>query len=250
MWRLSAGSVALDRDEMLRYLGHQGQAIDPALATRIDAAAADAVAAAAPAGAWSVFPISVAPANPTAANRIVLEGTALELTGRDIYRHLKDARYAAVLTCTLGMRAEQRLRVLSSQSPLEGAVFDAACSALVESTADALNHEIERAAAAAGLSCNWRFSPGYGDLPLDVQPTVLAALNATRLCGISTTPTNLLMPTKSITAFIGLFEGTPHAADTVRSCTGCRVAAGCAFRTRGIRCWQPARPAHAPKGLA
>ena len=155
---------------------------------------------------------------PVAAGHIALEGTALALTGRDIFRHLKDARYVAVLAVTLGMASEQRLRVLSSQNPLEGAVFDAACSALVESAADALNCEIEAAAQAAGLSCNTRFSPGYGDLPLAVQPTVLATLNATRLCGITATPTNLLMPTKSITAFVGLFEGDPHSSDAVRSC--------------------------------
>ena len=135
------------------------------------------------------------------------------------------------------MASEQRLRVLSSQNPLEGAVFDAACSALVESAADALNCEIESAAQAAGLSCNARFSPGYGDLPLAVQPTVLATLNATRLCGITATPTNLLMPTKSITAFIGLFEGDPHSSDAVSSCAGCRVVSGCPFRARGTRCW-------------
>lgn len=250
-WRMDVGSLELDRSEMLRYLGHHGQDIDPALAARIDAAADEAVATAAPAGAWSVFPIEMTPRNPvsegqmTPKNRvsgshIVLGGTALELTGRDIYRHLKDARYAAVLTVTLGMRAERRLRVLSTQNPLEGTVFDAACSALVESAADALDREIEDAAETVGLSCNWRFSPGYGDLPLDVQPTVLAALNATRLCGITATPTNLLMPTKSITAFIGLFEGAPRAADTVRSCAGCRVAAGCSFRARGTHCWQDA----------
>lgn len=244
-WQMDAGTLELDRSEMLRYLGHHGQEIDPALAARIDAAASEAVTTAAPAGVWSVFPVEVAQGdvvrrNPASANHVALRGTALGLTGRDIYRHLKDARYAAVLTVTLGMRAERRLRVLSTQSPLEGAVFDAACSALVESAADALNHEIEDAAAAAGLSCNWRFSPGYGDLPLDVQPSVLAALNATRLCGITTTPTSLLMPTKSITAFIGLFEGEPRAADTVRSCAGCRVATGCGFRAHGLRCWQAA----------
>lgn len=274
VWRPGAKTMPLDRDEMLCYLGYHGQKIEPELAERIDAVAADAVTRIAPAGIWAVFPRGTAydtpvkrkhpvpanqkvkcehpvpanqkvkrghpvPANqtPVAAGHITLEGTALALTGRDIFRHLKDARYVAVLAVTLGMASEQRLRVLSSQNPLEGAVFDAACSALVESAADALNCEIESAAQAAGLSCNARFSPGYGDLPLAVQPTVLATLNATRLCGITATPANLLMPTKSITAFIGLFEGDPHSSDAVRSCAGCRVASGCPFRARGTRCW-------------
>ena len=274
VWRPGAKTVPLDRAEMLRYLGYHGQKIEPELAERIDAVTADAVTRTAPAGVWAVFPRGTAydtpvkrehpvsadqkvkrehpvsadqkvkrehpvsaDQTPVAAGHIALEGTALALTGRDIFRHLKDARYVAVLAVTLGMASEQRLRVLSSQNPLEGAVFDAACSALVESATDALNCEIEAAAQAAGLSSNARFSPGYGNLPLAVQPTVLATLNATRLCGITATPTNLLMPTKSITAFIGLFEGDPHSSDAVRSCAGCRVALGCPFRARGTRCW-------------
>lgn len=241
LWRADAGNIELDRDEMMRYLGYRGQAIDAELARRIDGVVEGLGEFAAPAGVWAVFPVAREGGRGARAGSgrpcIRLEGTALELTGRSIWRHLKDARYAAVLACTLGMQAEQRLRVLSSQSPLEGAVFDAACSAFVEATANALNRDIAAAAAAAGLSCNWRFSPGYGDLPLTGQPTLLAALNASRLCGITATPTDLLMPTKSITALIGLFDGAVSAADTVRSCAGCRVASGCSFRAGGTHCW-------------
>lgn len=56
---------------------------------------------------------------------IHLVGTNVELRGRDIYRHLKDARFAALMACTLGMDAERRLRTTGAQHPLEGAVLDA-----------------------------------------------------------------------------------------------------------------------------
>ena len=129
VWRPGAKTVPLDRDEMLRYLGYHGQKIEPELAERIDAVAADAVTRTAPAGIWAVFPRGMAydtpvkrehpvSANqtPVAAGHITLEGTALALTGRDIFRHLKDARYVAVLAVTLGMASEQLLRVLSSRT--------------------------------------------------------------------------------------------------------------------------------------
>ena len=123
-------------------------------------------------------------------------------------------------------------------------MLDAAASAAVEAAADALNAEVEHRAAAANLLCTWRFSPGYGDLPLDAQPGLLAALNATRLCGITATPTNLLMPTKSVTALVGLFpqaadaDGRNQAGQTARpdarpACATCRFASGCSLRAPG-----------------
>ncbi len=64
-----------------------------------------------------------------------------------------------------------------------------------------------------GSAGNWRFSPGYGDCPLSAQRSIVnSVLNATRLIGLTVTPTSLLIPTKSVTAVIGLFDGEVHDA--------------------------------------
>lgn len=234
LWRAAQGSLAVDRSEMLRYLGYRGQTVEPELAARIDAMAAELERTAEPSGAWALFPVDAAGVDEAGTPCIRLTGSSLALTGRDIFHHLKDASYAAVLAGTLGMGSERRLRQLGMQHPLDGALYDAACSSLVEVAVDALEDEIRRVAAGAGLSTNQRFSPGYGDMPLDVQPAVLAALNAARLCGISTTPAKLLMPTKSVTAFIGLFEGEPPRRGERPKCASCSMRATCPLRTEAV----------------
>ena len=45
-----------------------------------------------------------------------------------------------------------------------------------------------------------RRSPGYGDLPLALSRTILAELDAPRKIGVSITDSNLLVPSKSVTA--------------------------------------------------
>ena len=45
-----------------------------------------------------------------------------------------------------------------------------------------------------------RRSPGYGDLPLSLSRTILDALDAPRRIGVSITDSNLLVPSKSVTA--------------------------------------------------
>ena len=51
-----------------------------------------------------------------------------------------------------------------------------------------------------------RFSPGYGDLPLEVQRTLFSLLEPMRHIGLSLTDSLLMSPTKSVTAFVGLTE--------------------------------------------
>lgn len=246
-WRADAGSLRLERAEVLRYLGYSGQELEAELIERIDAAIEEARRNLAPRGTGAFFGIEALGADDDGNPCIRLADTTVVLTGRDIYRHLKDAHAAAVFAVTLGMESERHLRVLSSQQPLDATLYDAACSALVEEAAEALDRKLKHDAAAYGLAGNWRFSCGYGDLPLDAQRSLLDALDARRSLGITLAPSNLMIPSKSITAVFGLFP-TPNgereagmgilpAADAVRSCRGCRVAAGCSFRSRRTTCW-------------
>ena len=227
----------IDRAEVLRYLGYTGQEIEPELSERIEGVIAGLERSIAPRGVRQVFAVNATGLDADGLPCIRLAGTAVELTGRDIFRHLKDASYCALLACTLGMDAERELRTLGSQQPLESAVYDAACSAYVEAAVEEMDAGVKAQASEFGLKGNWRFSCGYGDCPLDVQPTILAALNATRLIGLTVTTSNLMLPSKSVTAMIGLFEGEPRSASSVRDCRYCRVRQSCAFRRRGTTCY-------------
>lgn len=229
----------VDRAEMLRYLGYRGQDISPDLQRRIELVVEELELTVRPRGVRRVFAVDATGTDEAGEPCIRLTGSSVQLRGRDVYLHLKDASCAALFCCTLGMACERRLRTLASQQPLEGTVFDAACSAYVEAAVEQMDAQVKAQAKELGLSGNWRFSPGYGDCPLDAQPQIVAALNATRLLGLSTTATKLLMPTKSVTAVIGLFKGEVHDANTRPSCKICRLSESCRFRAAGTTCYQP-----------
>ena len=238
LWRVDPTCrPRVDRSEMLHYLGYSGQDIETDLARRIELVVERLELDVEPRGVRRVFGVDATGTDAAGEPCIRLVGTPIELRGRDIYRHLKDALLCAVLACTLGMETERRLRTASSQQPLEGTLLDAACSAYVEAAVEQMDRQTKRDAAAFGLTGNWRFSPGYGDCPLDAQPHILSALNATRLIGLTVTPTNLLMPTKSVTAVIGLFDGEVHDAGTRPTCNICRQRAHCRFRAAGTTCY-------------
>lgn len=227
----------VDRAEMLRYLGYGGQKIELDLERRIERCVEELELSIDPKGVYRTFRVDATGTDSAGMPCIRFEGSEIVLTGRDIYRHLKDATFCTVLACTLGMSCERKLRTLASQQALDAALFDAACSSYVEAAVEQMDRDVRAQAAELGLNANWRFSPGYGDCPLSAQPSILAALNASRLLGLTTTATNLLMPTKSVTAFIGLFDGPVHDADTRPTCNICRLRPTCAFRARGETCY-------------
>lgn len=205
------------RREMLRYLGYRGQAIASDLETRISEVAARCEEIARPMAVWRTFPPE-----------------AVRLPGNDIVRHLDGAIEVVLMAVTLGHGVDRELRRLSLTDPLEQVIFDAAATAAVERLADKTEAEIRTEAAERGLFCSWRFSPGYGDLPLDVQPDVLARLNAARFLGITCTPSHLMVPTKSVTAVVGVHaipqEGVADACDV------CNLSAGCERAWTESRC--------------
>ena len=222
---------SVDKEEVLRYLGYAGQEYSPSLDGRIDAAIGHALAISEPKGVMRPFEVERIDEgeNPC----VHLKGTALKLPGHDIAEHLAGAQATAVFAVTLGMSTERELRRLSLTDHLEQILFDAASVALVERAADAAEAEAVKWAAGQGLFCTWRYSPGYGDLPLEIQGAFLDLLDAPKRIGVCVSTSLLLVPTKSVTAIIGLGE---HIEKKNRkTCEICTLRGNCSFRACGTK---------------
>lgn len=224
---------SVDRSEVLRYLGYAGQTLSDELDARIDAGMARCLEVGRPRGCVRVFEV--------AGHEVVggvpvlrLAGCALELRGRSIAEHLDGAVAVGVLAVTVGLGVDAELRRLSLTDPVAQVVVDAAGSALVERAADAAEARVVAEAVSRELFCGSRFSPGYGDLPLETQPTLLATLDAQRRLGITLSSDLLMTPTKSVTAVVGLFEES--RAGTRVSCADCPCRDFCLLVRAGRTC--------------
>ena len=51
-----------------------------------------------------------------------------------------------------------------------------------------------------------RFSPGYGDLPLDIQRSVFRFLEPEIKIGLTLSESLIMCPSKSVTAFVGILD--------------------------------------------
>ena len=121
-------------------------------------------------------------------------------------RHLEGCRDVYLLCGTQGAGFDAFLRRASVDSGVDALIVQAIGAAAVEKSVDGCEDEI-RAELAPGESLAPRYSPGYGDFPLAANRVILERLDAPRRVGVSLTETLLLVPSKTVTAVIGVRVG-------------------------------------------
>lgn len=146
---------------------------------------------------------------------------------RSLERNLRGCSEVIIFAATIGSRVDMLLRRYSLTEPSRGVVMQAASAAFIESWCDQINDHLKETARKNGLYLRPRFSPGYGDFPLENQKDIFQALQAEKRAGIVLTDSLLMLPSKSVTAVIG-------AGQEDLSCVreGCEVCtkADCLYR--------------------
>ena len=150
--------------------------------------------------------------------------------GNDVKNHLNGCEKAVLICATLGAGVDALLRTCGHRSAADLVMAQAVSTALVETYCDECEQKMLQEPAVCGETLRMRFSPGYGDLPLETQRPLLAALDAARRAGITLSETMLMMPSKSVSAIIGVGPGAGRTAP--RDCRRCGKA-DCAFRAEG-----------------
>ena len=74
-----------------------------------------------------------------------------------------------------------------------------------EALCDSFTGLMESKYSETGFKLKPRFSPGYGDLPLEMQVEILKILDAQKIMGLYLNDSYLITPSKTVTAIIGLY---------------------------------------------
>ncbi len=216
----------LDRAEAFRYMGHKGGEIPENITALADECEERLLKNAAPKFVWRVFDIE------KTAEGVLVKGTPLVLKGRSIASHLRVCEKCVLMAATLGTSADAVIRGYESGEMEKAVIADCLASAAIEQVCDLAEAEIQTAL--SGMHFTWRFSPGYGDLPLDIQSDFLNVLNAQKRIGLTATENLILVPRKSVTAILGVSENKLPKGR--RGCAACNLKETCAFRKSGKHC--------------
>lgn len=215
----------VDTSEVLRYMGCPPEKAGGELRALVEDCAGELLSVVRPRWAWREVALT------HEAEGVRLE-SGLLLPGTDLKSHLAGCRRAVVFCATLGAETDALIRRCEQRDMGRALALDCCASAAVEELCDRI--ELELQGKFPGCFFPYRYSPGYGDLPLQVQGELLELLDAPRRVGLCATESCLLTPRKSVTAILGVSEKKLEPMH--RSCLGCPAREGCQYRKAGGHC--------------
>lgn len=127
----------------------------------------------------------------------------IRLSSANLARNLSGCDRAVLFSATVGVEIDRLIARYSKISPAKALCFQAIGSERIEALCNAFCNDLKNEYGAVKP----RFSPGYGDLSLECQKEIFRVLDCERKIGLTLTDSLLMMPSKSVSAFVGIRKG-------------------------------------------
>lgn len=213
---------AVSRSEIYRYLGYGTNAPDAAVCALVEDVLLELFGEIKPKYLYRLYDCKTE-------DEYVFVGD-WKIRSANLAGNLAQCDTTALLAATLGIEADKLLQRYEVVNMAKASVAQACGAACIEAYCNLIQERIRLDAqkkCKAALFIRPRFSPGYGDLPLETQKDVFHALDCTKRIGLTLTQNLLMYPTKSVTAFIGLTRNPENCH--IEKCKRCSKT-DCAFR--------------------
>lgn len=188
----------VDRREWLRYMraGDESAELDALM----DACLKEAVSCFTPRVCYCEVPVRI-------------ENGAVDLQfwqgeSKDLRKLLTDCDRAVVFAATVGLGIDRLIAKYSRTSPAKALCYQALGTERAEALCDAFCDDVKNDYTQNMESVTRRFSPGYGDLSLEMQREIFRLLNCPVHIGVTLNDSLLMSPVKSVTAIMGVRKET------------------------------------------
>ena len=180
----------LDRREILRYAG--ARELPREQEALLDACLAETLPLLSYKACWRFFPV--------AEKDGLLDLGFTAVKSASLAENLKGCSQILLFAATVGIGTDRLVAKYGRISPVKALFCQAIGAERIEALCDAFCSGIEGECG----KLRPRFSPGYGDLPLEMQWEIFQVLDCPRRIGLTLTESLLMSPTKSVTAIAGL----------------------------------------------
>ena len=213
--RMEAAAVPVDLDETYRYMGiarsvvlGKDGGIPPELRQMVEACVEQMQGTLKAQSVYTSFPLEIACPDQSAecedAALPIIKFGEVQFASKYLAKNLAGCSRVILIASTIGPMADNLIRRFTKLDAARAAIMQAAGAMFIESYLDQLNAQLEREAAEQGFKLHSRFSPGYGDVSLEVQRHFFSLLPCTQRVGLTLTDSLVMAPEKSVTAFIGM----------------------------------------------
>ena len=183
--------------EAVRYLGYKNHAVDDHTLFLVRSSFQELEQVAQKRIIYRIFDLRT-----NGRQQIMIGNMTVE--SRSLSKNLKGCGQVLMLGATLGNRVDQLLRRYSLNEMARAVVIQACAAAFLEEYLDDWQKEMKKDLLEEGIYLRPRFSPGYGDFSIRHQQEILRMLDAAKTIGLTMTESCMLVPSKSVTAVIGM----------------------------------------------
>lgn len=212
----------INRKEIERYLGYKGNTPDDNVKQVIDEAVDEILKIATPKSVYKILPLKT--------DGININFGSVNAVSKNLGRNLLGCKEIVVFAATLGIGVDNIIKKYSMFEMSKAVVLQACAAAMIEDYCDECQKKIADELLERGLYLRPRFSPGYGDFDINNQEKFVNILESSKKIGLSLTNSFILVPTKSVTAVMGITENEEKCH--IKGCEVC-TKKDCLFRRDG-----------------
>lgn len=150
------------------------------------------------------------------------------LKSKSLLTLLENCNEIIIFAATVGLEIDRYIAKQQKVSPVKALLANAYGAERIENLCNTFCNDIKEQLQTENRFITKRFSPGYGDFPLEAQKEMFALLDPNRQIGVSLNESLLMSPSKSVTAIMGIKQGKcENTAE--QKCSDCNKA-DCVFR--------------------
>lgn len=208
--RILSSHPESDLNEVYRYAGIFGKdnfSPDQQLSKLAEDSVKEIREAMNPRSAYIRFPLKI-----TESDQITYDGKSLydisfgnvNFSSHFLGLNLQDCNAIYLFAATLGPAVDKAIQKASRINAAKAVMLQASGAMFIEKYCDCLMEFLSEAERKEGNILCPRFSPGYGDIPLEMQKTFFELLQCQKNLALTLNNSLIMSPEKSVTAFIGI----------------------------------------------
>ena len=183
----------MSKSDILRYMRTSSKTDNARILALADKAIDIISNVAVPKSIYRVFECNVTQ------DEVCIDGIVFK--SRRLAENMAGCKRVAVIGATLGIEVDKKIRVASATDVALAMALQAAAADRIEDVCNELEETIKKE---YNAELRQRYSPGYFDLDISQQKDFFKLMPLQKRIGLTLTDTYEMVPTKSVTAFIGM----------------------------------------------
>lgn len=183
----------MNKEEILRYMRTASKTQDEKILALVDEAMKTIEENIIPKSLYRIFDCCV-----TDEELIISD---FHFKSKRLAQNLSGCKSVVLFGATLGTQCDRLIKTVSTSDTAKAIALQAAAASKIEDVCDRLEQTIK---SEHSVKLRQRYSPGYFDLDISEQKKFFQLLELTKRIGLTLTDTYEMVPTKSVTAFIGI----------------------------------------------